>query len=62
LIPAFANLGIRRDAAQRLQSPDIIMGIDEVVEVRDVLGMAVIVIIFGHGLPDHPVYSLDLRV
>ena len=47
--PHFADVFEGREALEGLQPPPIIVGVDEVVEMRSQLGMAVMVVPFDGG-------------
>ena len=60
--PAFADVFVWREATQGLQSAPVIVGVDEVAEVRGQLGMAVVVVAFDGGFLDSPVHPFDLAI
>ncbi len=60
--PYFADVFEGRESLEGLQPPSIIVGIDEVVEMRRELCMAVIMVPFDGGLLDRPVHPFDLAV
>ena len=60
--PYFADVFEGREALEGLQPPRVIVGIDEVVEMRGQLRMAVIMVPFDGGLLDRPVHPFDLPV
>ena len=60
--PHFADVFEGREAFEHLQSPPIIVGVDEVVEVCGELGVAVVMVALDHGFLDRPVHPLDLAV
>jgi hypothetical protein len=57
--PYFAEVFEGFEALEGLQSPPIIVGVDEVVEMRRQLRMAVIMIAFDGGFLDRPVHPFD---
>jgi hypothetical protein len=60
--PYFADVFEGREALEGLQPPPIIVGVDEVVEMRRQLRVAVIMVPFDSGLLDRPVHPFDLPV
>jgi len=60
--PHFADIFEGREGLEGLQPPPIIIGIDEVGEMRFELRVAVIVVPFDGGLLDRPVHPFDLAV
>ena len=60
--PAFADVFVRSEAFESFEAACVIVSIDEVVQVRTKLSMAVIVITLDGGFLDDPVHSLDLPV
>ncbi len=60
ICPAFADLFVGRQAFEGLETPGVIVGVDEVIEMGFELLMAVVVIAFDGGFLDRPVNPLDL--
>lgn len=60
--PYFADVFEEREALKGLQSPSIIVGIDEVVEVGGQLRMAFVMVAFDGGLLYCSVHPFDLAV
>ncbi len=58
--PYFADVFEGREALEGLQSPAVIVGIDQVVEVGGQLRMAVIMVPLDGCFLDSPVHSFDL--
>ena len=58
--PHFADVFEGCESLEGLQLPPIIVGVNEVVEMRGQLGMAVIMVSFDGGLLDRPVHPFDL--
>ncbi|GHE72567.1 hypothetical protein GCM10019059_35220 [Camelimonas fluminis] len=62
VLPYFADVFVWSEAAQGLQSPAVIVGVDEVIEVCDQLIVAVVMIALDPRFLDGAVYPLDLSV
>ena len=60
--PAFADVFVRREAAERLEAATVVICVDEVVEVRSQLGMAVVVVAFDRSFLDGAVHPFDLAI
>ena len=60
--PYFADVFEGCEALEGLQPPPVIVGVDEVVEMRRQLRVAVIMVPFDGSLLDRPVHPLDLPV
>ena len=60
--PYFADVFEGREAFEGLQPPPIIVGVDEVIQVRSQLRVAVIMAAFDGGLLDRPVHPFGLPV
>jgi len=60
--PDFADVFVAGEATQGFEAAAVIVGIGEVVEVRNQLGMAIAMIAFDGSLLDRAVHALDLTV
>ena len=60
--PGFADELVGRETAQRLEPARIVVGGDEVLEVRLELPVRVVVVALDGYLLDGPVHALDLPV
>ncbi len=59
ICPAFADVFVRSETFEGLETASVIIGVDEVIEVRAKLLMAVIMVARDCGLLDGAVHSLD---
>ena len=60
--PDFADVFEGRESFEGLQSSSIIVGVDEVVEMRSQLGMAVVMVSLDRRFLDCAVHPFDLAV
>ena len=60
--PAFADVFVGCESAQGLEPSAVVVGVDEVVEMRGQLGVAVVMIAFDRGFLDRPVHPFHLSV
>jgi hypothetical protein len=60
--PGFTDVFVRREAFQGLETPAVVIGVDEVGEVIFELGVAIVMMALYGRFLDRPVHALDLPV
>ena len=60
--PGFTDVFVRCEAAERLEAARVVVGIEEIVEMRAELVMAIVVIPFDGSVFNRAVHALDLPV
>ena len=60
--PNFADVFVSREANECLETARVVVGIEEIAEVRAEVVMAIVVISFDGGVFNRAVHALDLSV